>query len=132
MKRLKKLYYHFTAYVPRKLPRTEEEYEALCQVLFEQYGIPDSAEVRATIAGQVTSVPGQSIRKPYGHIANFCKRLAMNELAQGQKKKAMDELKKKWALKMEEEAKKNPVTETVEDRPNLEEVTDLEDLPEPA
>lgn len=77
-----KIYYHLTAYFPRKLPQTEEELVALRDTLIRFYGLEDKVEVWYTIAGQISAARPTQIRKPYAHLVNAAKRLKTNTLAQ--------------------------------------------------
>lgn len=78
---LKKIYYHLTAYVPRKLPATEAEFLAFKDIMLKYYGLKDEPDTYAMMTGQIQSTPGHKIRKSYGHIANSVKRLGINGLA---------------------------------------------------
>lgn len=89
-----KAYYVLTAYVPRKLPRTEEEFMFLRSILIGCYDVKDEAPTWMTVAGQITSTPGHKLRKPWGHIANSAKRLGVNKLAQSYRMAFEDALKK--------------------------------------
>lgn len=82
MMKLTTLFYHLTAYLPRRLPRTEAEFLKFKDILLTHYGVEDAPQSYATIAGQIQSTPGHKLRKSYGDIANQCKRLKINALAQ--------------------------------------------------
>lgn len=82
---LTKLYYRLTAYVPRKIPSTPDEYQTLVHVLINAYGVPDDPKSWATVAGHLTSVPATKLRYPWGSLANAAKRLQTNALAQHQR-----------------------------------------------
>lgn len=87
-----KLFYHLTCYVPRRLPTTEDEYSRFKTVLVDAYGVPNEPNIWTMVAGQVTSTDPHRLRKPWGKIANACKRLAINELAMKHKYAALQEL----------------------------------------
>lgn len=87
-----KLYWHLTAYVPRKLPKDQAEYAAFCETLEQYFGIRNSYDVWMTVAGQVTSTPPNCLRKSYGSIANAAKRLYINKVAHDQKLIAIEAL----------------------------------------
>ncbi len=77
-----KLYYWLTAYVPRRLPTTEAQYDRFKNVLVDCYGVPNEPQVWALVSGQIASTPAHKLRKSWGHIANAAKRLGINGLAQ--------------------------------------------------
>lgn len=81
MNKMKKLYYHFTAYVPRKLPKNEAELIKIKDILIKVYGVKDEYSTYARFVGAITSTHGDSIRKSYGVIANNIKRVTINDLA---------------------------------------------------
>jgi hypothetical protein len=78
---LLKAYYHVTAYIPRRLPRSLEDFMALKEILMKGYGLEDRPDVWFTVCGQMTSTSATSIRKPYAHYVNAAKRLETNRLA---------------------------------------------------
>lgn len=79
------LLHHLTKYLPRKLPETSQEFENLKAKLVKYYGLEDSADNWATVAGQITSAPPTSMRKSYGDLANAARRKKVNLIAQNQK-----------------------------------------------
>ncbi len=87
--------HRLTPWLPRKLPSTQAEYDDMKRILLEAYNVPDEPQVWALVAGHITSTPAHVMRKPWGHIANACKRLAINKLAQDNKVAAINELKAK-------------------------------------
>lgn len=105
MNKLTKLYYHLTAYVPRKLPTTEAELLAMVEILKSAYGVKDEPQTYAMLAGCITSTPNHSIRRSYGYIVNSIHRLRINALAQSYRIAAIEELKYKveQAVKQEVE-----------------------------
>lgn len=81
MNPISRAYYHLTARVPRKLPRTPEEFANLRRIMVDGYGCNDQPSTTMVLAGQVTSTEAHKIRKSYGHIANCIKRLEINAIA---------------------------------------------------
>lgn len=114
------VWYNLTAYIPRLLPRNNEEYDFFLKVCFEAYGVPDSPQARATLAAQVGGVPGYRLRKAWGHLANQAKRLTVNKIAQEYKIRALSELQKQLEDQMKENVKaggplEDPKTEEVKE-----------------
>lgn len=101
--KLLSLYYHLTAYVPRKLPTTEAELLAFRDILINHYGLKDEPQTYAVMCGQIQSTPGHKVRKSYGDIVNHVKRVKINALAQCYKIAATEELKAKMTALMEKE-----------------------------
>lgn len=83
------LYYKFTAYVPRRLPTDEAQWDSLRHVLRTYYGVPNTLEVWITVAGQITGTPTSRIRRSYGFLANTGKRLGINKVIHEEKQKMM-------------------------------------------
>lgn len=81
MNALARSYYHLTAHLPRKLPRTPQEFKALRQIMIQAYGCNDQPSTTMVMAGQVTSTEAHKVRKSYAHIANCIKRLEINAVA---------------------------------------------------
>lgn len=81
MNGFRRVYYRLTAYVPRRLPHTNAEYERFLAVLKDAYGVPDEPTAWATVGGQIKSTEARRLRKPWGHIANAAKRLQINATA---------------------------------------------------
>lgn len=100
------LYYHLTAYVPRRLPATPEQYEHFKTVLVHRFGLPDEPPTWVTVSGQITSTQGDRLRKPWGSIANNVKRLRINNLAMGHKHAAMEQLNLQLQAAVEAESKR--------------------------
>jgi len=112
---LLKTYFKLTAYLPRKLPTTPEEYARFKHMLLKYYDVADEPKTWATVAGQVTSTPHYSIRKSFGVIANTVKRLEINALAQQDRVLAFEAInarlvKDAEAYVAEEKAKEATVT----------------------
>jgi hypothetical protein len=105
-----KLWYHLTAYVPRKLPTTEAEFLAFRDILLKYYDIKDEPQSYAVLAGQIQGTPGHKIRKPIGHIANHIKRVKINALAQCYRIAANQQLEHNLAEKMKEVAQQSEVS----------------------
>lgn len=78
-------FYALTKYLPRKLPENGTEFEAMKAKLVNYYGLEDTADSWATVAGQITSTPPTSMRKSYGDLVNAAKRKKVNLIAQNQK-----------------------------------------------
>lgn len=97
MNALSRAFYVLTAYVPRKLPTNEKEYDKLLDVFEHAFGVPvDEPAAYVAIAGHIRSVPGTKIRAPWGNIANAAKRAALvNEYANRQHQLGMEVLQKK-------------------------------------
>lgn len=77
-----RLFYHLTAYLPRRLPATELQLEHFKRVMTQFYGLPDEPQVWVLVSGQITSTPSHRLRKAWGHIANSAKRININKLSQ--------------------------------------------------
>ena len=102
---IKQIYYQLTAYIPRPIPTTVEEYEEMKEIFMRYYGLENSAPIWATVAGQICSTPATNLRKSYGSIVNAAKRLAINKLANDQKMLAIEGLQNMLKAKMEQVAK---------------------------
>lgn len=110
-----KLFYLLTAYLPRRLPTTPEQYERFKNVLIGCYGVPDTDISWITVAGQITSTPATQIRKSWGSIANAAKRVRINTLANAQsleaKKAKFDEDQAKTVANQKKQHEINTVIE---------------------
>lgn len=106
MNPIRKLYYHLTAYFPRRLPATPEAYLSFKSILIEAYHTPDEPQIWTLVAGHICSTDPARLRKPWGHIANAAKRLAINNLAMGHKHAALQELNQKLAGAIERECER--------------------------
>lgn len=82
MSPITRLYYRLTAHLPRKLPRTQAEFQKLRDIMVSAYSCNDQPSTTMVLAGQVTSTEAHRIRKSYAHIANCIKRLEINAVAQ--------------------------------------------------
>lgn len=76
-----KVYYHLTAYVPRKLPRDYDQFMKLKSIMVKYYGLEDRPDVWFTVSGQISSTDAHKSRKPYGYMVNAAKRLETNRVA---------------------------------------------------
>lgn len=76
-----KFIYKLTGYFPRKLPKTNEEFEALQTILKTYYGVDDREDTWLTLCGQIHSTPATKIRRSYKGLANACNRLDVNKTA---------------------------------------------------
>lgn len=103
---LRKAFYQLTAYVPRRLPRTENEYQKLKNVLTGYYGVQNNPKVWITVASHITGTHAEKLRKPWGKIANCAKRLDINYLAQTHKLNAAEDMDRDLKAKMEEQVKR--------------------------
>lgn len=108
VKLLTKLYFYFTAYFPRLLPRTEDEYYKFQFILKTYFNVEDSPRSWTTVASHVASVPTGKLRKSYGFFANNAKRLRINEIAYAQKQIAGKQLEALLKEKVEQYLKDNP------------------------
>lgn len=99
-----KVYYHLTAYVPRKLPTDQAEIVAFKETLQLYFGLDDRHDVWLTVYGQITSTPATKLRKSYGEIANAARRHSViNPLAQNQKIATIKALEGMLKEKLEEQ-----------------------------
>ncbi len=103
-RRLGRLWYHLTAYVPRLLPATQDEYERVKAVLVHAYDVPDEPQIWVLVAGQIVSHDPYKRRKAWGHIANAAKKLRVMNLAMGHKHAALEELNAKLKDAIERES----------------------------
>ena len=93
MNKFKKLYYQLTAYVPRKLPQTEDQFLDFINIMRKAYDLKDEPQTYVVISGQIQSTEGHRLRKPWGNIANNVKRVKINALAQCYKVAANEQMK---------------------------------------
>lgn len=100
----KKLYYHLTAYIPRKLPTNETEFMVFKEIMLKYYGVKDEPQTYHIIASQIQCTPGHKLRKPYGHIANQVKRVKINAIAQCYRIAAQKEMEAQVAILMKKQA----------------------------
>ena len=94
------LWYQLTAYLPRLLPTTPEQYERLKHVLIHAYGVPDEPPVWILVSGQISSVPAQKIRLAWGLIANAAKRMQINQFMRECSKPARRAIEEKLMAEM--------------------------------
>lgn len=87
-----KYYYLLTAYFPRPLPRTSEEFIRIKEIFIQYYGLEDKPDIWLTVIGHMTSVPTSRLRKSYGNIVNAAKRLRINASLQKEKQVYIKEL----------------------------------------
>lgn len=115
------LYYLLTAYIPRKLPATQEEYDALKSILVDCYGVPNEPTTWIVVSGQINSTPAHKLRKSYGNIVNTVKRLEINMLAQRDKNNQLMALneKLKSAVERESERMKNENEKEAQSEPEI-------------
>lgn len=102
MKTWKALWYKVTAKYPRPLPRSDEEFKQMKEILIQAYGLEDHPSVWYTVASQLVSGPPTSLRRSYENIANAAKKLNIAALAQEQRTIAMQELDDRLMKKTEE------------------------------
>jgi hypothetical protein len=113
-----KAFYQLTAYVPRRLPETEGQWDNIRKVLGAYYGVPDTLEVWITVAGQIGATPTSQIRRSYAFLANCAKRLGTNKVIHEEKLKMIKVLKDRLETVAKEEKAKGEVS--AEERPVLE------------
>ncbi len=82
---LKKLWYKLTAYIPRRLPLTEKEYDDFVYIVTNYYGLVLDSTVLLTVIGQMTARPASSLRFSYGSVVNAGKRMHINKALQAKK-----------------------------------------------
>lgn len=117
---IKRLYYHLTAYVPRRLPATPEEFEHFKAVLIHCFGLSDEPVTWVTVSGQITSTPGDRLRKPWGTIANNVRRLRINNLAMGHKHAALEQLNQQLQVAVKAESERIQAEEAHAQKANQE------------
>jgi hypothetical protein len=106
MRKLTKLYYQLTGWIPRPLPTDQESYEKMKVILKDAYGVPDELQVWGLLSGLITSTPPHRLSKSYQRIANCCHRLSINKLAVENKAKVMEAMQKQLEDKIRAEAEK--------------------------
>ncbi len=89
---LARAYYSLTINLPRRLPRTHDEYNKLKGILHRYYGLEDDPQVWSIVANQVQSPSPTNIRIPYKNIINPVKRFYTNAIAQDHKMVAYKEI----------------------------------------
>lgn len=103
MKKLTRAWYVATAYIPRRLPRTESEFLFFKDVLIEAFDVKDEPVSWHCIAGAIGAVPAHKTTRSWGAIANVAKRLTVNKLAQSYRAKAQRDLEEQLAKLQEKE-----------------------------
>lgn len=106
MNGLVRAYYILTAYLPRRLPETNAQYERFLDVLKHAYDVRDEPMAWATVGGQIKSTEARRIRKPWGHIANAAKRLHINAVAHNLQIMAQNQLDAKLKEAAEREVER--------------------------
>lgn len=86
MQVLKRLYYHLTAWLPRPMPTTKEEFHQMKLLFMEVYDIPNRPDVWYTIASHLQSTKPWWLRKCYFTLINPAKRLDINQMLEGFKR----------------------------------------------
>jgi hypothetical protein len=84
--RLKKLWYHLTKYWPRPIPKTEEDFKHLKEVLMTYFGVEDSQVGWITVASEIQNTRTKFLRKPIYLYANACKKIEINGMCENQKR----------------------------------------------
>lgn len=97
-----KLYYYLTKYLPRPLPRTDEEFKALKQTLIQYYGLEDHPKYWYTALSQLMAGPPTSLHRSYGHMVNAAKKLEVAAIVQTERQLATNELKARLETHMRE------------------------------
>lgn len=116
-----KLYYFLTGYLPRRLPSTKDELDALRCTLQLYYGLGDSLDEWICVLGHLQATPARSLRNSYINLVNPAKRLRVNKLAQDEKMLAIGAnqkiLEEKLKAKLEQVASELPSNEEAEESP---------------
>ncbi len=86
-----KLFYLLTAYLPRPLPKTKEEFEHMRQLMIKYYGLEDDPKVTYTLVSQLMTGAPFSLRRSYGMMANSAKKLRIAKLVHDLKEIAIEE-----------------------------------------
>lgn len=96
MTALKGLYFQVTAWLPRRLPMNETEFDLMKYRFIQYFGLLDDPNTWMTVGGQITSTKPTSIRKSYGAMVNAAKRhMYVNPVAHHQKILAGKELERR-------------------------------------
>lgn len=110
----KGLYYKLTAYMPRRMPQTSDEYMKFKEIMMKYYGVEDNPAAMATVASHLGSIPAWSMKVQYGVLANTAKRLVVNKLAHEHKMfeiaKHEDKLKQAELKLVKDETPKEELT----------------------
>lgn len=122
-----KLYYLLTAYVPRTLPKTQEDFEKMREIMVQHYGLEDDPKITYTLASQLMSGEPHSLRRSYGSMANAAKKLNIAKMVQDLKSLAIKEEQAK--LKEKAEALKDGAIGVQKEPYDIQ--TDVQVMPEP-
>lgn len=111
MSEFTKLYYKLTAWYPRLIPSSKEEWESLRHTLKEVFNIDDDPMVWYAVYSRAQGSNNDntrlmSIRRSYLDLVNTTKRLKINKAAQDEKILAAEKIEADAKRKMEEAAKK--------------------------
>ncbi len=98
---IKNLYYKLTKYIPRKVPKTKEEFDEMKKIFTAYYGLEDHPKYWYTVATQLVAGDPTSLRRSYGKMVNAAHKLNIAALAQELKGLASEEFK----VRLEEKAK---------------------------
>lgn len=104
MHRLMAAYFKITAYIPRRLPMTVQEWYDLKRILNQYYGLEDHPQTWYTVSSQLLAGPPTSLRRSYGLIANATKKLRLIALVQSERDIAAKELNARLEEKVKEAA----------------------------
>lgn len=102
MNRFIKIYYQLTKYVPRALPRTEEEFKEFKHILTHAYGLEDHPKYLYTLASQLVAGGPTSLFRSYGKMINAVKKLDVAALSALQRDVASEELRARLEAKTKE------------------------------
>ncbi len=86
MNQLKTIWYRFTALIPRPIPKTEAEFEALKKHLMLYLGVEDTQVGWITVASEIQNTRTKFLRKPYYLYANACRKNEINGMCENQKR----------------------------------------------
>lgn len=90
---IQKLYYLLTAYIPRQLPQTQEQFEEVRAIMIKYYGLEDDPKITYTLAAQLMAGKPTSLRRSYGAMANATKKLGIAKMVQDLKSLAVNQEK---------------------------------------
>lgn len=97
-------YYRLTAKIPRPLPKTQGEIQALRDLLTKYFGLEFDEVTNYTFLSQLTSGPPTSLWKDYASIANACKKLSLAKLVMVEKELANERNRRKLEELFKQEA----------------------------
>lgn len=108
-----------TVRLPRKLPKSKEDFEKVKQVFIKYYDLEDDAKTWVTIINHMNSTHGTKTRKAYIDLINPAKRLKTNQILQNILQEYILELQTDLAIKMEALAKEQkPTVEVLNGNPS--------------